>query len=75
MDELRYRTVHEDLVDVLPELGEPYRRLFQDWDNFGGEPPGQYIVFSETYGTMLEVALTLPDQTPGRAELLRRALE
>jgi hypothetical protein len=73
--ELRYRTVHEDLVEAFPELGDPHRRLFDDWDNFGGEPPGQYIVFSDTYGTMLEVALTLPDQTPGRAELLRRALE
>lgn len=75
MGELRYGTVHEDLVDAFTELREPYTRLFQDWDNFGGEPPGQYIVFSDTFGTMLEVALTLPEQTPGRRELLRRALD
>jgi hypothetical protein len=67
--------VHEDLVKAFPELGEPYRRLFEDWDNFQGQPPGQYIVFSDTYGTMLEVALTLPVETPGRTELLRRAFE
>lgn len=73
--ELRYGTVHEDLVEAIPELSEPYRRLFEDWDNFGGEPPGQYIVLSDTYGTMLEVALTLPGETPGRVALLRRALE
>lgn len=74
VSELRYPTVHEDLLAGFPELAGPYRRLFEDWDNYGGEPPGQYIVFSDTYGTMLEVALTLPDDTPGRTDLLRRAL-
>jgi len=45
-----------------------------DWDDFGGEPPGQYIVFSDTLGTLLEVTLTLAEGTPGRAVVLRRAL-
>jgi hypothetical protein len=72
--ELRYRTVHEDLIAALPELRRPYQRLFDDWDDFGGEPPGQYLVFPDTLGRVLEIALTLEDGTPGRAELLRRAL-
>jgi hypothetical protein len=38
---MHYRTVHEDLIAAFPELGEPYRRLFDDWDNFQGDPPGQ----------------------------------
>jgi hypothetical protein len=75
MRELRYRTVHEDLLTALPELREPYERLFDDWDDFGGEPPGQYNVFSDTYGTLLDVALTLPERTPGREQLLKRALD
>jgi hypothetical protein len=72
---MHYRTVHEDLLAAFPELREPYRRLFDDWDNFGGEPPGQYIVFSDTFGTMLEVALASPERTVGREDLLRRACD
>jgi hypothetical protein len=75
MAEMHYRTVHEDLLAAFPELREPYRRLFDDWDNFGGEPPGQYIVFSDTFGTMLEVALASPERTAGREEVLRRACD
>jgi hypothetical protein len=74
VSELRFSTVHEDLLAAFPELRAPYRRLFEDWDNYGGEPPGQYIVFPDTYGKMLEVALTLPHGTPGRADVLQRAL-
>jgi hypothetical protein len=70
-----YRTVHKGLLAAFPELREPYQRLFDDWDNFEGEPPGQYIVFSDTYGTMVEVALALPQRTVGREEVLRRATE
>ena len=73
--EMRYRTAHEDLIGTFPELRGPYRRLFDDWDDFQGEPPGQYIVFSATFGTMLEVALALPESTGGRDEVLRRAID
>ena len=75
MRELRYQTVHEDLIAGFPELAEPYRRLLDDWGNFGDEAPGQYIVFSDTYGTQLEVTLSLPAETAGREELLQRALD
>lgn len=71
---LRYRTVHEQLIEALPELLRPYQRLFDDWDDFGGEPPGQYHVFADLLGTMLEVLLSLPGGTSGRDELLGRAL-
>jgi hypothetical protein len=71
---LRYRTVHEDLIAALPELRRPYERLFADWDNFQGEPPGQYIVF-DTLGTLIQVVLTLDEDTPGRDDVLRRALK
>jgi hypothetical protein len=71
---LRYATVHEDLVAALPELAEPYARLFEDWDNFDSRPPGQYLVFPGTLGTLLEVTLTLPEGTPGREDLLQRAI-
>jgi hypothetical protein len=73
--ELRYRTVHEDLIAALPALRRPYERLFSDWDDFDGEPPGQYIVFPDTRGTLLQVVLTLDEGTPGRDALLRRALD
>jgi hypothetical protein len=73
--ELRYRTVHEDLLAALPDLRAPYQRLFDDWDTGGGEPPGQYIVFSDTYGKLLEVTLTLREGTAGREEVLRQALD
>jgi hypothetical protein len=73
--ELRYRTVHEDLIAALPELRRPYERLFADWDDFDGEPPGQYIVFPDSLGTLLQVVLTLDEGTPGRDALLRRALD
>ncbi len=72
---MHFHTVHEDLLAAFPELREPYRPLFDDWDDFGGEPPGQYIVFSDTFGTMLEVALALPEGTAGREEVLRRACD
>jgi hypothetical protein len=75
MGERLFNMVHEDLLEAFPNLREPYRRLFDDWDNFEGEPPGQYIVFPDTYGTLVEVTLALPDQTPGRDEVLRRALD
>ena len=75
MADLRYRTVHQDLIEALPELADPYRRLFEDWDNFGNEPPGQYIVFSGTLGTLLQVVLSLREGTVGRDGVLRRALE
>jgi hypothetical protein len=71
---LRYATVHEDLIEALPELRRPYERLFEDWNDFGGEPPGQYLVFPDLLGTFLEIVLTLAEGTPGRTELLRRAL-
>jgi hypothetical protein len=73
--ELHYRTVHEDLIEALPELRRPYERLVEDWDGYGGEPPGQYIVFPDTLGKLLRVLLMLDDGTPGRGELLRRALD
>lgn len=75
MQDLRYVDALAPLLQALPELRPPYERLVDDWDNFGGEPPGQYIVFSDTYGTMLEVVLTLPERTPGRERLLRRTID
>jgi hypothetical protein len=72
---MRFATVHEDMLRAVPELRDPYRRLFDDWDNFGGESPGQYIVFSDTYGVLVEIAATLPPETTGRDELLRRLLD
>jgi hypothetical protein len=73
--ELFYRTVHQDLLAAFPELREPYQRLLDDWDNFEGEPPGQYIVFGDTFGTMVEVALAVPEGAAGREGLLRRATD
>jgi len=75
MPDLRYLSVHEALLTRFPELAAPCQRLFDDWDNYGGEPPGQYIVFSDTYGTLLEIALSLPSETTGRNELLSRACD
>ena len=34
--EMRYRTVREDLIEAVPELREPYQRLFEGWDQFKG---------------------------------------
>jgi hypothetical protein len=62
---VRFATVHEDMLRAVPELREPCQRLFDDWDNFEGEPPGRYIVFSETYGVLVEIAATLPPETMG----------
>lgn len=70
-----YRTAHEDLLAALPELRRPYERLIADWDDFDGKPPGQYTVFPDLLGTLLEVVLTLEEGTPGREKLLRRALD
>ena len=75
MGEMLYRRVHEDLLAAFPELRESYQRLFDDWGNFEGEPPGQYIVFGDTFGTLLEVVLALPEGTAGRDEVLRRATD
>jgi hypothetical protein len=73
MRALHYPTVHEDLIAAFPELSAPYERLFADWDNFEGQPPGQYLVFSGTIGTLLEILLALPASTLGRDALLQRA--
>jgi hypothetical protein len=62
-----YRTAHEDLLAALPELRRPYERLIADWDDFDGKPPGQYTVFPDLLGTLLEVVLTLEEGTPGRS--------
>src|SRR4051812_30601626 len=72
---MHYRTVHEDLLAAFPGVSQPYQRLLDDWENYGGEPPGQYIVFSDTFGTMVEVALASPETTPGREDVLRRACD
>lgn len=69
---MRYATVHHALLAAFPELRRPYDRLIDDWDCFEDEPPGQYIVFSDTYGTMIEVTLSLEPETRGRDELLQR---
>ena len=34
MPQLLYPTVHEAMLDALPELRLCYERLFNDWDNF-----------------------------------------
>jgi hypothetical protein len=75
MRDLRFATVHEALLEALPELRPCYERLFDDWDNFGGEPPGQYIVFPDVLGRFIEILLTLPEDTAGRRELLQRAID
>jgi hypothetical protein len=72
---LQYRTVHEDLVEALPELRLPRDRLVADWLEFDTELPGQHIVFDGTLQTLVEIVLTLEPGTPGRDELLRRALD
>lgn len=74
---MRYATVHEDLIAAFPELAEPHRRLVEDWldDDEEDEPPGQYIVFGDTLGTLIDVTLGLPARTPGRDDLLRRAAD
>jgi len=74
MPDLRFSTVHEAMLDALPELRPCYQRLFDDWDNFDGAPPGQYNVFPDTFGKLVEILLTLPAETRGRRELLERAI-
>jgi len=69
---IAYRDAHEAMLSAFPELAPCHRRLVEDWDDFGGEPPGQYIVLPDVLGTFLEVLLGLPPATRGRDELLRR---
>jgi hypothetical protein len=73
--ELRFATVHEGLLEALPELRPCYQRLFDDWDNFGGESPGQYIVFPDLLGCFIKILLTLPAGVAGRRELLQRTTD
>jgi hypothetical protein len=75
MQDLRFATAHDALLEALPELRPCYQRLFDDWGNFGGEPPGQYIVFPDVLGRFIQILLSLPVGVTGRRELLQRALD
>jgi hypothetical protein len=70
---LRFDTVGLALVAALPELSPCIDRLVADWDNFEGEPPGQYLVF-DTYRVWIEVLAGLRHPPDAEArELARRA--
>ncbi len=75
MPELQYVKAHQAMLDALPELRPCYERLFNDWDNFGGEPPGEYIVFADTFGRLVEILATLPTETRGQLDVLQRAID
>jgi len=69
---IAYQRASQALAAGFPELVLCVRVLEDDWDNFGGKPPGRYIVFSDVLGTFFEVLLALPREVPGRDDLLRR---
>ena len=70
--EVQFETMNEALVEAFPELRVPCRRQLDDWDNFGGAPPGQYTVFGEIFEALGKILVALPEGTPGRTELLER---
>ena len=72
---MRYAEAAEEMVRLLPELRPCYERLVRDWDNFDGEPPGQYNVFSQLYVVWVEVLAALPPEVRGRNEALARGLD
>ena len=71
---MKYETAHRDLAAELPELQPCIDRLVTDWNNFGDEPPGQYIVF-DTYRVWLEVLVGPASDDADARALLRRALD
>jgi len=71
---IQYETAHLDLLKAIPELQTPFDRQVADWDNFGGEPPGQYLVFQNLLETWLQVLLSAPTESTGRSEALRRTM-
>ncbi len=68
---LQYETAHLALASALPELRPCIDRLMGDW---GGDPPGQYIVF-DPYQVWIKVLVGLARQDIAARELLRRALD
>jgi hypothetical protein len=42
-----YDEAHLALQQALPELEPCVERLVAGWGDFGGQPPGQYIVFGD----------------------------
>lgn len=72
--DLQYERVHAAMIDALPELRPCYDRLVAHWDNYEGQPPGQYQVLNDTYADLLKLLVALPSETRGRRELLERAV-
>jgi hypothetical protein len=71
---MKYETAHQDLAAALPELQPCIDRLVADWNNFGDEPPGQYIVF-DTYRVWLEVLVGLVSDDADARALFGRGLD
>jgi hypothetical protein len=72
---LSYSTLQDDMVKAFPEFDLAHQRLVEDWDNFGGEPPGNYLVLPDIYGAALEITLSLPVDAEGRDAILRRLFD
>jgi hypothetical protein len=72
---IAYEEAHIALLAALPELQPAYDEMLADWDNFGGGPPGQYILFSDLLETWIEVLVRIAPGARGRNEALGRAME
>jgi hypothetical protein len=59
----------------MPELRPCVDRLVADWDDFGGDPPGQYSVFPDTYAVWIKILVILVIRRDVGRPLLQRALD
>jgi len=71
---MNFETAHQHLAAALPELQPCIDRLVADWNNFGDEPPGQYLVF-DTYRVWLQALGGAASDDDAARALLRRALD
>jgi len=74
---LSYAEIERHLVAALPELRQPVERLRIDWFSAPGEtePPGQYIVLSDTYSCGLHSLIAAEPTMPQRERLLQRFID
>ena len=64
--EMQYCTVHEDVLAASQNCASPTSACSMTGTSSGGNHPVEYIVFNDTFGTMLEVALAShEDGRPG----------
>lgn len=69
---MEFGRVHEELLQVFPELLPAYRQLLDSWRR--ADPPGQYIFFEDVFGRYVEFLLSA-DPSAVREEKVRAVFE